>query len=138
MGRLFAITVTNAKPRATNYKLADGDGLYLLVRTNGARLWRFDYRFLDKRRTMAFGRYPDVSLAAARDKLREARALLAADRDPIAAATQVRITARIAAASTFEAIAEEWYAKNEAELRAPITLRKMRWLLDIAYENLRD
>nr|WP_294055468.1 Arm DNA-binding domain-containing protein [Sphingomonas sp.] len=44
MGKLFATTVTNAKPTDRDYKLADGAGLYLLVKTNGAKLWRLNYR----------------------------------------------------------------------------------------------
>lgn len=41
-------TVRMAKPRSTNYKLADGQGLYLQVSPNGSRYWRLKYRFVDK------------------------------------------------------------------------------------------
>jgi len=44
---------------------------------SGGRYWRFDYSFNDKRRTMALGIYPDVSLALARTRLQEARQRLA-------------------------------------------------------------
>jgi integrase len=134
---LSSLTVLNAKPRARDHKLADRDGLYLLVRTGGAKLWRFDYRFSDKRKTMAFGQYPDVGLAEAREKLREAREHLAHDRDPMAEAVRLREVARLEAANSFEAVAEEWYKKCEDEALAAITLRKIRWLLEIAYESLR-
>ena len=43
----------NAKPRDLAYKLSDRDGLYLLVSNSGSKLWRFDYRFLSKRKTLA-------------------------------------------------------------------------------------
>ncbi len=46
------------------YKLADEKGLYLFVQTSGGKLWRFDYRFDGKRKTLALGAYPDVSLRA--------------------------------------------------------------------------
>ena len=65
MATLFATTVSNAKPRESDYKLSDGGGLYLLVRPNGAKLWRLNYRFLEKHRTMAFGAWPDVMPAGA-------------------------------------------------------------------------
>ena len=58
--------VRNAKPKAQAYKLGDGRGMYLLVRPNGARYWRLDYRFAGKRRTLALGVYPTVTLSVAR------------------------------------------------------------------------
>ncbi|WP_425934615.1 integrase domain-containing protein [Aeromonas rivipollensis] len=73
-----------AKPEAKEYSLGDGDGLYLRVKPNGARLWVFNYyRPSDKKRAnISFGPYPDVTLAAARERRREARALLAQAIDP--------------------------------------------------------
>ena len=49
-----------AKPAGA--KLTDGQGLYLLVKSAG-KYWRFDYRFADKRKTLALGIYPAVTLA---------------------------------------------------------------------------
>src|ERR1700730_14699091 len=49
--------IRNAKPKAKSYKLSDGGGMYLLVKPDGARYWRLDYRFSGKRRTRALGVY---------------------------------------------------------------------------------
>lgn len=68
MNTLFATTVANAKPQAKDYKLSDGGGLYLLVRPNGSKLWRLNYRYMEKGRTLAFGAWPDVTLADARKR----------------------------------------------------------------------
>lgn len=65
----------NARGKTQAYKLADGHGLYLFVTKNGSRLWRFDYRFDDKRQTMSFGAYPDVSLLEAREARESAQAI---------------------------------------------------------------
>ena len=65
---LTDVSVRTAKGRATAYKLADGGGLYVLVRSSDARYWRMDYRWGGKRRTLALGVYPMVSLAEARKK----------------------------------------------------------------------
>ena len=54
--------VRNAKPKAKSYKLSDGGGMYLLVSPDDARYWRLDYRFAGKRRTLALGVYPGVTL----------------------------------------------------------------------------
>ena len=61
-------TTRNAKGREAPYKLFDGGGLHLLVRPDGARYWRMDYRFAGKRRTLALGIYPSITLAAAREQ----------------------------------------------------------------------
>lgn len=70
--------------KATNkpIKLADGGGMYLLVRPEGSRYWRLDYRFDGKRKTLALGVYPEVSLSEARKRRHTAKALLAEGQDP--------------------------------------------------------
>jgi integrase len=133
---LTAIAVKRAKPKAKPYKLSDRDGLYLQVQTNGNRLWRMNYRFDGKQKTIAFGRWPELSLAEAREKLLQTRRLLADGTDPMEQAKLDKIVASVAAANTFEAIAEEWLAKQEAEGRAPATLKKNRWLVSFAYPAL--
>lgn len=72
----------NAKAKDKPYKLSDGAGLYLLVNKEATKYWRMDYRFQEKRLTLAFVKYPDVSLVAARAKRTEAMALLMAGTDP--------------------------------------------------------
>ena len=79
---LTDVTVRRAKGREAPYKLADGGGLYVLVRPNGGRYWRMDYRWAGRRRTIAFGVYPTVSLSDARDKRDQAKKLIAAGIDP--------------------------------------------------------
>lgn len=136
MGTLFATTVANAKPRDRDYKLSDGRGLYLLVRPNGSKLWRFNYRYLEKHRTLAFGAWPEVGLADARSRRDEARQLIAAGLDPSHERKVLMAKARIAENDTFKTVAKEWIAKNEREGMAEITLSKIRWLLDKAYPKI--
>ena len=66
---LTDIQIKRSKPGDQNYKITDGRGLYLLITAGGGKLWRWDYRFEGKRKTMALGKYPDVSLADARAKV---------------------------------------------------------------------
>lgn len=105
--------VKNAKDRAKPYKLNDERGLYLLVRPNGSRWWRFKYRRPGTRKEnlLSLGTFPDVSLKRAREKRDDARRLLADGIDPSAK----RKIEAVAAADTFEAIAREWYAKNASQ-----------------------
>ncbi len=74
--------IRQTEPSGKPLKLADGGGMYLLVRTDGSRYWRLDYRYDGKRKTLALGVYPDISLGEARNLRRAARALLAEGRDP--------------------------------------------------------
>jgi len=136
MATLFATTVANAKPRERDYKLSDGAGLYLLVRPNGTKLWRLNYRYLEKHRTLAFGAWPEVTLADARERREEARRLLAAGTDPSHQQKVDAARARVEENDTFKVVAIEWLAKNEREGIAEITLSKMRWLLEKAYPRI--
>lgn len=66
-------------------KLADGGGMYLLVKPDGSRYWRLDYRFGGKRKTLALGVYPEVGLREARRRREAARTQLKSGQDPAAA-----------------------------------------------------
>ena len=70
---LSATDVSKSKPKKKDYRLADGDGMYLLVTVSGGKLWRYDYRFNGKRKTMALGQYPAVSLTDARQRREESK-----------------------------------------------------------------
>ena len=65
--------VSKAKPETKQYKLSDNGGLYLLVRPNGSKAWKYDYRINGKRGTYTLGSYPELSLKEAREAHLEAR-----------------------------------------------------------------
>ncbi|WP_429497428.1 tyrosine-type recombinase/integrase [Robbsia andropogonis] len=102
--------VKNTKPGDKPIKLFDGGGLFLLVTPAGGRLWRLKYRFGGKEKLLAIGAYPAVTLAGARKARDEARELLAAGADPGAAKKEDKRLAALNVATTFEAVAREWYA----------------------------
>ena len=79
---LSDLRIKAAKPKNKPYKLSDGSGLYLLVQPTGAKYWRLKYRYGGKEKKLAFGVYPEVSLADARARCSDARKQLAADLDP--------------------------------------------------------
>lgn len=102
-----------AKPREKDYKLFDGQGLYLLVRATGSKVWRLKYnRPNGKENTLTLGEYgrAGISLAKARARRTEARDLLAQGIDPAEHAKEVRFAAVAAQANTFKTIAMEWHA----------------------------
>ena len=73
---LTAIAIKNAKPKKKQHRLTDGQGLYVLVKPTGAKCWRYDYRFIKKRKTLTLGVYPEVSIKEAREGRHKARKLL--------------------------------------------------------------
>jgi len=108
---LTETTVKNSKPREKAYKLSDEKGLYVQVNPNGSKLWHLKYRFADKEKRLAFGPYPTVTLAMAREQRTEAQRLMRDNVDPGEYKKQAKRAAKVAAANTFEAVAREWFAK---------------------------
>lgn len=104
--------VRSAKPQEKEYTLVDGDGMFLLIHPNGSKYWRFRFRFGGKQHLMAFGVYPETSLADARQKREEARRLVAAGIDP---REHKRVVKQELAkeAVTFESVAREWHTANK-------------------------
>lgn len=106
---LTDIKVKNAKPTDKPYKLTDGDGMFLLVHSNGGKYWRMKYRYAGKEKVLALGVYPETSLNDARHKRFDARKLLAGGTDPgeIKKESKRQIFAK--SENTFELLAREWH-----------------------------
>lgn len=119
--------VRNAKAKETPYKLTDGAGLHLLVKENGTRLWRFKFRLHGKEGLLSIGAYPDVSLSAAREEHRSARALVAAGINPVHARKEERERGarerRLADKGEFMAVLQDWREVSDKGL-AEATLRQ--------------
>ncbi len=130
---LTYIQINAAKPREKAWTLSDSQSLYLVIQPNGSKLWRFNYRFLDKQKKLHLGGWPTISLAEARARRDEAKKKIAEGIDPALEKKRARIAAKYAAANTFEAVAKEWLVKCERDGLAPVTVDKIRWLLAKAY-----
>jgi integrase len=109
---LSDVKARNAKGWEKPYKLTDADGLYLLVASAGGKYWRFDYRYGGKRKTLALGTYPEISLLDARSRHCEARKAIAHGIDP---GEQKKALKKVQAdiKNSFEVVAREWHGKNK-------------------------
>lgn len=121
--RLSDQKIRTVKPKEKPFKLFDGDGLYLEVRPNGSKWWRFRYRFGGKEKLLSMGIYPEVSLKEARDRCFEARKQVAAGINPGEERKQK------AGADSFENVARTWFAdlsqrKNWAPSHSTRILRR--------------
>ena len=112
---LSDVAVRNAKPKVKSYKLADGEGLFLLIMPNGSKYWRLKYFFAGKEKLLALGVYPEVTLAEARDRRGQARKVLAAGNDPGETKKQAKELATLKATNTFESLSREWYDQRRHE-----------------------
>jgi integrase len=120
--KLTDTAIRNARPGDRPRKLFDGDGLYLYLSTTGHRAWRFKYYIEGREKHLQFGRYPEISLKAARERRLEARRALETGNDP----GVILQAERAARSATFESLAMEWLGVQ----RNKLTLK--------TYENKRD
>lgn len=120
-----------AKPREKEWKLADERGLYLLVTPSGGKLWRVKFRLNGQEKKLSLGAYPEIALKEAR-RLRDTARLAKADGiDPAKEKQAAKVAAKIGAANSFEALAEEYIEKMVKEGLAEATLTKARWFLSL-------
>ena len=117
------LEIKYAARRSRDYKLADGEGLYVLVTPRGSKLWRLRYFFDGKEKTLSLGKYPAVSAAAARQMRRDAKKLIADGVDP---GERRRANKGMLPPQTlFEPIARAWHANRCEALDAAHAMRVM-------------
>ncbi len=100
--------IKRTKLKVKPFKLSDSGGLYLWVTPSGGRLWRWTYRHEGKQKVMTFGRYPEVSLARARERRAEERKLLVEGADPMTERKAKKRGQRIAVENSFASVAAQW------------------------------
>lgn len=121
--KLTDSTLRTAEPAEATYKLSDGGGLYCVINPMGSKLWRINYRFNGKQRTLYLSSYPEMSLQAARDALHGAKKLLVNGIDPMEATREKKNALKEAELkrraeeerakrlkTTFRWVAEDWMA----------------------------
>jgi integrase len=108
MGKLNAKRIEHAKPKDKEYRLSDGDGLFLRVRTSGAKSWLFCFRLGSNRSwlQMTLGTVSDVSLREARAQLNGLRKLVADGLDPRNARAAAK--AENTKAITMQVLFDDW------------------------------
>jgi len=117
--------INQARPKAKEYNLSDGGGLMLRVKPNGSKLWLFNYYrpYSKKRANIGFGQYPEVTLAEARNKRADARALISKDIDPKTNKEELNNQKKEALENTFGVLAEKWLILKRQQVK-PETAEK--------------
>ena len=119
------------KPTDKLVKLSDMGGVQLWIFPNGSKLWRFAYRFGGKQKSLALGRYPEMTLLKARIARDDAKLQLTEGTDPGHARRMERLE-REYPGDSFDVVAKEYVDKLRREGRTEATLSKTEWLLDFA------
>lgn len=132
---LSDIQIRNLKPREKSYKVSDFEGLFVLVKVNGSKLWQFKYRMDGKERLYSIGVYPDVSLAQARKAKEAARANVAAGIDPSEAKQEEKRSRLEAKEQTFAKIGGAFLSKQRKEGKSSATLSKTEYHLKLANQD---
>ncbi|MCP2005966.1 UNVERIFIED_ORG: integrase [Buttiauxella agrestis ATCC 33320] len=103
--------ILKAKPREKDFTLHDGDGLFLLVKISGKKLWRFRYQRpgTSSRTNLSLGSYPALSLAVARQMRDQNLTLLAQGIDPQQQQEQTTEQRKIELDSIFSVVAANWF-----------------------------
>jgi hypothetical protein len=130
-------TLVNAKALEKDYRLKDGAGLYLIVKPNGAKWWRYDYSIDRKRNTISLGVYPVTGLADARRKAEEARKQISNGINPSSARKEAkakqqlqednksRLDAGLPVVNSFEYVAREWLKSNAHTVKEKTQQKKI-------------
>ena len=116
------------RPQNKVFRLADANGLCIEVRTTGAKIWRYRYRFGDKANMLTIGEYPLVSLAEARAERDRARTLVKKGVDPSLVAKVERAAKQEEAGNTFGSLAEELMLQRAKTLSPGSVVRERRML----------
>jgi len=110
--------IESAKPKEADYVLYDGDGLELLIKSSGSKIWQFRYirPVTKKRAKKSIGAYPSVTLADARSYRADARVLLAKQIDPQEHQQEQLRSSLEAKTNTFQLVAERWWNVKKASV----------------------
>ena len=120
--QLTELSIKQAKPKEKQYKLTDGEAMYLRVYPNGSKYWQLQYWFDGKQKILSIGVWPDISLKDARDKRYEAKKKIKEGTNPLDEKKE-RLKSqelheekdKLREATTFEKVAQEWFSRQSMQ-----------------------
>jgi integrase len=131
------------------YKVADRDGLYVLVTPMGTVSFRYNYRINGRQETLVIGRYgaDGITLAEARERLMAAKKMIGEGKSP--ARKKSRDAQKVRDAESFGAWAELWLkhypmADSTRDMRRSVFERDLKdrfgrlKMTEIGHEELRE
>lgn len=101
------------KPTGKIQKIFEGGGFYLYVSAVGSKTFRYDYTFAGKRKTLTLGKYPEISLLAARERLSNARVSIQNGLDPMDKKKADKAAAIVRINNTYASALDSWVDKEK-------------------------
>ncbi len=142
--------IRNAKPADKDRRFNDGSGLYLLIKPNGAKWWRFDYCIEGKRKTLSLGVYPVTGLADARRKAEKTRKQVSEEIDPsdtrkekkaarqLATENENRVNDGLPKVNSVEYVAREWFNSTAHTINDQTHQKKIRHFEKFVFPAIGD
>ena len=117
--QLTELSIKQAKPKIKQYKLTDGEGMYLRVYPNGSKYWQLQFWFEGKQKILSFGVWPVISLKEARDKRFVAKKIIKEGINPIEEKKEIlkshnfiQEEEKLRETTTFNMVAKEWFSRQ--------------------------
>nr|WP_308679915.1 integrase arm-type DNA-binding domain-containing protein [Xanthomonas arboricola] len=126
----YRYKASRAKPRDAAFRVADSNGLCIEVRTTGAKVWRYRYRYAGKPSMVTIDEYPALSLMQARAERDKLRMLLKGGANPANVARIERAVQAERLNTTFGTIGLELLAKRAKEGLGPGSVKRERRLIE--------
>ncbi len=120
--------IKSLKPQEKSYRVTDGEGLYLQIDPIGSKRWFLSFRLDNKRDRIAYGKYPSIGLADARELRRQDKILIAKGLHPRKEKKKILVEQQIQNANSVYNITKQWHDVNSArwsEKHAGKVWRKM-------------
>ena len=120
--QLTELSIKQAKPKKKQYKLTDGEGMYLRVYPNGSKYWQLQFWFEGKQKILSFGVWPEISLKEARDKRFVAKKIIKEGINPIEEKKEIlkshnfiQEEEKLRETTTFNMVAKEWFSRQSLQ-----------------------
>ena len=120
--QLTELSIKQAKPQDKQYKLTDGEGMYLRVYPNGSKYWQLQFWLDGKQKILSFGVWPNISLKVARNKRFEAKKIIQEGINPIEKKKDIlksqhliQEEEKLKETTTFNMVAKEWFRRQSLQ-----------------------
>jgi len=120
--QLTELSIKQSKPKDKQYKLTDGEGMYLRVYPNGSKYWQLQFWFEGKQKILSFGVWPVISLKEARDKRFVAKKIIKEGINPIEEKKEIlkshnfiQEEEKLRETTTFNMVAKEWFGRQSLQ-----------------------
>ena len=145
MNKLTENSIRKAQILEKQYKIYDGDGMFLLIHPNGSKYWRMKYTFDSKSKLASFGVWPGVSLKEARERRHEAKQKIKMGINPVEEkrknkqlqqkVSTVKVNNESVQAKASATVSNQWFRLLSPQLKGRETEASLQMLKSNVFDN---